>query len=303
MQIGFQTIMNRFAPISCRMANPLVFACLMWAIAGCKPGAPTEANNAAQNKPAVQNPASVSKAQEPKKVTSLRALKLLESGRFDDAWDECQKVLLTSPNDTRALFVSAQVLVERKKIDQALAMVDRIAVADPEYGLLAHRSALVWCRDRFMLGAAEERANRILKLKPDDFETNKLFAALLDLQGRRYESSLCMQKLVALGATDLTTLVLALDTVKPVKSDEFSLEKFEEQTDASFRTQRPKHYPAHQWCGLRSARHHELPNHLACKGATHYPTGYSTHELFRKNSCLHAARIAHGTLRCKGRYF
>ncbi len=220
--------MNRFSPISCRMANPLVFACLMWAIAGCKPGAPTEANNAAQNKPAVQNPASVGKAQEPKKVTSLRALKLLESGRFDDAWDECQKVLLTSPNDTRALFVSAQVLVERKKIDQALAMVDRIAVADPEYGLLAHRSALVWCRDRFMLGAAEERANRILKLKPDDFETNKLFAALLDLQGRRYESSLCMQKLVALGATDLTTLVLALDTVKPVKSDEFSLEKLKE---------------------------------------------------------------------------
>ena len=33
---------------------------------------------------------------------------------------------------------------------------------------------------------------------------------------------------MALGATDLTTLVLALDTVKPVKSDEFSLEKFEE---------------------------------------------------------------------------
>jgi Flp pilus assembly protein TadD len=170
----------------------------------------------------------VTKDQEPKKTSSLRALKLLEASRFDDAWEECQKVLLGSPNDPRALYVSAHVLEERKRIDQALAMIDRISISDPEYGVLAHRDALAWCLEKSMLQAAEDRARKILEHKPDDYETNKLLAAMLDLQGRRFESSRVLQKLISLGATDLTTLVMALDTVKPVESDELSRQKFQE---------------------------------------------------------------------------
>ena len=224
MQAGYRGIMNRFQTTCRRVEHRILLVCILCAWMGCQPAAPNSSEKASEPPIRVGN----RKEQEPKKATSLRALKLLESSRFDEAWEVCQKVLLSSPNDPRALFVSAQILLQRQKFDQALAMVDRIPITDPEYGISSHRSALIWCRDRFMLGAAEERANRILTTKPDDFETNQLLAALLDLQGRRYESSLHMQKLVALGASDLTTLVLAMDTVKPVESDEFSLEKFRE---------------------------------------------------------------------------
>ena len=163
-----------------------------------------------------------------KKTTSLRALKLLEAGRFDQAWEECQKVLLSTPNDARAIYVSAQVLSQRGKLEQALAMIDRIDVGEPEYGIVAHRQALAWCQQRFMLQAAEKRAQAILERKPDDYETIKLLAALLDLQGRRFESSALLQKLLSLGATDLTTMVLALDTVKPIESDDIAQKQFEQ---------------------------------------------------------------------------
>jgi tetratricopeptide (TPR) repeat protein len=107
-------------------------------------------------------------------------------------------------------------------------MIDRIAIADPEYGILAHRQALAWCQSRFMLQSAEQRALKILQRKADDYETIKLLAALLDLQGRRFESSVLLQKLLSLGATDLTTMVLALDTVKPIASDEIAQKQIEQ---------------------------------------------------------------------------
>ena len=165
--------------------------------------------------------------EEPKRATSLRALKLLEANRFDEAWEECQKVLLTSPSDSRAIYVSAQVLMQRSKFEQAIGMVDRIPISDPEYGLQSRRDALNWCLGRSAVRQAENRALEILAKNPDDFETNKLFAALLDLQGRRYESSLIMQKLLRLGNSDITTLVLAIDTVKPIASDAISQQKLE----------------------------------------------------------------------------
>ena len=75
----------------------------------------------AQDRPGAQNPAQPSSSQpssstgrpETARASSLKALKLLEASRFDDAWDECQKVLFNSPNDARALYVSAEVLIHR----------------------------------------------------------------------------------------------------------------------------------------------------------------------------------------------
>jgi len=98
-------------------------------------------------------------------------------------------------------------------------MVDRIPIAEPEYGLKAHRDALLWSWNKSQLGQAESRAKGVLAQYPDDYETNRIYAALLDLQGRRYEASLVMQKLLRLGNREITTLALAVDTVKPVESD------------------------------------------------------------------------------------
>lgn len=163
-----------------------------------------------------------------KRSSSLRALKLLEASRFDEAWDECQRVLLTNGNDVRALYVSAQVLQQRGKFEQAMAMVDRIELSDPEYGIKAHRDVLTWAWNKSLLRTTEERALKILSQYPDDYESLKLYAALLDLEGRRYEASLAMQRLLRLGNRDITTMALAIDTVKPVESDAIVKQKLQE---------------------------------------------------------------------------
>jgi len=163
-----------------------------------------------------------------KRASSFRSLKLLEGEKFDEAWKECQNVLLKTPNDTRALFVASQILHRRNRLEQALQMVDRIPVNDPEYGLNAHRSAVIWCLNDVALSDAEQRASSLLEIYPKDPESLKRMSAILDLQGRRFESSLWMQRLVAIGNMDITTLVLAVDTAKPVQSDEIILRKLEQ---------------------------------------------------------------------------
>ncbi|MFN5274213.1 MAG: FG-GAP-like repeat-containing protein [Planctomycetota bacterium] len=216
--------MKPIRPISLSIVCQVSLGILAVLAVGCEP----KSNQPSSSNP--QKPATANESQKEgtKKATSLRALKLLEAGRFDEAWDECQKVLLATPSDSRAIYVSAQVLSQRNKLEQALSMIDRIAIADPEYGILAHRQALAWCQSRFMLQSAEQRALKILQRKADDYETIKLLAALLDLQGRRFESSVLLQKLLSLGATDLTTMVLALDTVKPIASDEIAQKQIEQ---------------------------------------------------------------------------
>lgn len=155
-----------------------------------------------------------------RKASSFRALKLLEGSRFDEAWDECQNILLQSPNDSRALYVASNVLNQRKKVDQALQMVDRIPLTDPEYGLLAHRDGVKWSNNNVRFAEAEHRSRKLLAVHPKDVETIKTLSAILDVQGRRFEASRWMQRLVDLGQVDINTLVLSVDTVKPVNSDE-----------------------------------------------------------------------------------
>jgi tetratricopeptide (TPR) repeat protein len=167
-----------------------------------------------------------------RKASSFRALKLLEGNRFDEAWDECQKVLLQSPNDSRALYVAANILKQRDRIDQALQMVDRITLTDPEYGLMAHRDAVKWSNSNARFAETERRAKQLLSVHPKDVETIKTLAAALDIQGRRFEASHWMQRMVELGQVDINTLVLAVDTVKPVQSDEIVAKLMESNPDA-----------------------------------------------------------------------
>jgi len=200
------------------------------AILGCNPSGKDQNAEVKRNDQATSpnETAGNTSGENGKRASSLRAFKLLEASRFDEAWDECQRVLLTNGNDIRALYVSAQVLQQRGKFEQALAMVDRIALSDPEYGIKAHRDALTWAWNKSLLRSSEERALKILAHYPEDYETLKLYAALLDLEGRRYEASLAMQQLLRLGNRDITTMALAIDTVKPVKSDDIIKQKLQE---------------------------------------------------------------------------
>lgn len=208
------TARHRFA------VTVMTLACL---VLGCQKSAPQSEQRSPQ--------ASASQATKDKRASSLRALKLLEGRKFDEAWEECQKVLLNAPKDARALYVAAQILYQRKKLDQSLQMMDRIPLTEPEFGLLAHRDAIQWCLQQSLLGDAERRALEFLAKVPNDTEVLKSITAILDLQGRRFEASQWMQRLVRAGRTEITHLVLAIDTVKPIESDELVRARLKDNPD------------------------------------------------------------------------
>lgn len=156
----------------------------------------------------------------PAKATSLRALKLFEAGKLDEAWAECQKVMVATPNDLRCLFVAGSVQQQKGKLDTALKLIDRIPITDPEYGLRAAKTAAAWCANAYDLLGTEQRCRLILTADPNDVDTITLLASQLDLQGRRFEASQLNQQLIRLGKFNIMTLVLAIDSVKPLEADD-----------------------------------------------------------------------------------
>ncbi len=203
--------------------------CLVWCI-GCgqkDSSNPTQKSTA--DRAGAESKATSGDSNANRKPSSLRALKLLEGSKFEEAWDECQRVLLGSPKDVRALYVAANILHERKKLDAALQMVDRIELSDPEFGLKSHRDSAKWCFDAKEFVKAEARGHRIIARYPDDAESIKTLATNLDLQGRRYEASRLDQHLVRLGKFDLMILILAVDTAKPINSDDVVMKIIEDK--------------------------------------------------------------------------
>jgi tetratricopeptide (TPR) repeat protein len=155
----------------------------------------------------------------PAKPNSLRAQQLLSAGKVDEAWDECQRVFLETPEDARALLVAGTVLHLRGKLEAALQVVDRIDLNHPEYGQQAAKQAASWCWEARELLSACSRCEKILERYPNDADVISLLAANYDLQGRRYEASKWNQQLIRLGKFNIMTLVLAIDTVKPLEGD------------------------------------------------------------------------------------
>ena len=60
-----------------------------------------------------------------------RAVILRKLGRADDALASCARALALMPDDTEALTVQSDVLIDRERFDEALAALDRIIAMDP----------------------------------------------------------------------------------------------------------------------------------------------------------------------------
>ncbi len=171
--------------------------------------------------PTQNPPKSTSTSERPKtaKPSSYLAQKLLEAGKFDEAFDECQRVFIGTPDDARSLMVAATVLHQRNKVDNALKLIDRIAIANPEYGLKGSMLAAQWSWERKDLLETERRCKAVRERYPDQIEPLTMLAACLDFQGRRFEAAALHRELIRLGKFSMVNLILAIDTVKPLESD------------------------------------------------------------------------------------
>ena len=202
------------------IALSLLLAC--WAT-GCTP---TQSESSTKSSQTSKAGSGATKA-EPAKANSLRAQKLLDDGKVDEAWDECQRVLLESKDDVRALLVAGAVMHKRGKLETALQLVDRIDLNNPQYGQQAAGMGASWCWEAKDLQAAATRCEKVLEKYPNDADIISQLSANYDLQGRRFEASKLSQQLIRLGKFNLMTLVISIDTVKPLDGDEI-IEKLAE---------------------------------------------------------------------------
>jgi len=87
------------------------------------------------------------------------ALDLVADGHHDQAVDEYQKSLAADPSFTEAMHGLARALQDLNRLDEAIAVADRIAEIDPD-DVLAHTSLSVLYQKKGMIPEAEAEANK-----------------------------------------------------------------------------------------------------------------------------------------------
>ena len=87
------------------------------------------------------------------------ALDLVSEGEQERALDEYQKSLDADPVFTEAMHGMARTLQDLNRLDEAIAVANRIAELDPD-DVLAHTSLSVLYQKKGMIPEAEAEANR-----------------------------------------------------------------------------------------------------------------------------------------------
>ena len=87
------------------------------------------------------------------------ALELVSEGEQERALDEYQKSLEADPVFTEAMHGMARTLQDLNRLDEAIAVANRIAELDPD-DVLAHTSLSVLYQKKGMIPEAEAEANK-----------------------------------------------------------------------------------------------------------------------------------------------
>ena len=87
------------------------------------------------------------------------ALDLVSEGEKERALDEYKKSLEADPVFTEAMHGMARTLQDLNRLDEAIAVANRIAELDPE-DVLAHTSLSVLYQKKGMIPEAEAEANK-----------------------------------------------------------------------------------------------------------------------------------------------
>ena len=87
------------------------------------------------------------------------ALELVSEGEQERALDEYQKSLEADPVFTEAMHGMARTLQDLNRLDEAIAVANRIAELDPD-DVLAHTSLSVLYQKKGLIPEAEAEANK-----------------------------------------------------------------------------------------------------------------------------------------------
>ena len=202
----------------------LILFSLVWFSVGCQPADRTGPRKDGTLKTSASGeitsdssapPIDLEKRAKPKPSVD-RAQRLFDSGQRDSAWEETQRVLLIEPENPRAILIAAEVLAFRGKLRDAIRLVDQIGLDVPGVSVKAIHAAIDWHMQEGSLIEAERKIRLVQQKWPDDRQIDRKMVNLLQLQGRRWEASHYLRKIMDTGNASEFDLMSLVDLTQPL---------------------------------------------------------------------------------------
>ena len=190
------------------------WVCLAGLFQGCESSSNSntplkpEAQSKVQTPPAPAHPQSI-KPDDFQKELSY-ASKLLAEKKTQEAWDAVKKLSVVRPQDPQLLYLSALVLAAKDDLPGAIQTIVRIP-ADAPQAIPAAGQAAEWMATLGKLPEAEAELMKIIKQYPTAVPAVRLLAKIYNAQGRRFEASRYLDRLVRLGDFTRTELLGTVD--------------------------------------------------------------------------------------------
>lgn len=172
----------------------------------------TNKSDAAQSEPSLNtSEASQATVQEDFQEGLANASKLLSEKKTQEAWDAVKRLSLVRPQDPQLLYLTALVLAAKEDLPGAIQTIKRIPEDAPQ-AVPAAGQAAEWTVALGKLPEAEAELLKLVKQYPTAIPAIRLLAKIYNAQGRRFEASRYLDRLIRLG--DFTRIEL-LGTVDP----------------------------------------------------------------------------------------
>jgi len=194
----------------------LPFLCLLLGCGSPPPSQtksePTNTPDPNQSKPALTTgEPSQPTAQEDFQEGLANASKLLSEKKTQEAWDAVKRLSLVRPQDPQLLYLTALVLAAKEDLPGAIQSIKRIPEDAPQ-AVPAAGQAAEWTVALGKLPEAEAELLKLVKQYPTAIPAIRLLAKIYNAEGRRFEASRYLDRLIRLG--DFTRIEL-LGTVDP----------------------------------------------------------------------------------------
>jgi tetratricopeptide (TPR) repeat protein len=222
----FETPFNIAVAVARCKTVALLFVLILFDC-GCSP-TPSD-QGAAKNPVTPKNPQEASKL--PKPDTSgagqtnetkedfdqklVAASRLLEQKKIDEAWKLVKELMIAKPEDTKTLFLAARTSAERGDLATAIALISRVSPDDPEAGPAATGQLAQWLAESGDLMQAEKKLLALLKKFPNGTPGMRLLVRIYNAQGRRWESSPWLDRMIRLGDFTTNELCMTVELREP----------------------------------------------------------------------------------------
>lgn len=141
---------------------------------------------------------------------------LLQSNQIEQAWNLAKDLIVERPQSAPALFLAARIMAKRGNLKGAMQLIAKIDLNDPQAGPAATGQWAEWLAQSGDLNAAEQKLKGLLKSYPAAVPALRLLVEVYHAQGRRWEASRYLDRLIRLGNFSTPDLMHSIDFREPV---------------------------------------------------------------------------------------